>query len=698
MATESEREQQSGKLVALEGDTDAISTQLRLLPPSQKILILPALLDNIPEETNQRSFNARTYVRAVHNAFTERIESARSFLRSSTSAQPRLVFMNGGSVSARTTCIARICENITNRDVGEAETIFNEIVKDGLHGLMRHDEAVGGDVQMESNHVLGEEGKVEDTTEDPTLKAMNAADSLDLETAALVSGKGLTLGQREDNAIGNLQNGENAHARRDKSLVHDESLIEKGDIFTTQQGDTIVTTVLKFPSRGRALREKRTTFGTCYTPNTPTTDFTHQTGDLDDHEFDQGTDGTAPSTPAVVYGEACLVDVKSTSPERPVKRTQSIGRFNPSDSKFRHLPFGPHLLKQTRSVYTLRARPKTSDVMRQKSYEGYQMLPRSTFVRASKTTIRKSPTTGSVRSASSSTREANARVFFDRGTDAVDIGVIEDTFGPVFPLVEDLIIHFADNRPNRLLEFVIRNYKNGKYPVVPASLPNSEYSSPNESPISSKSPSTPRSTHDLRNGLRPILHMTTETDDTSYAGGHDFDPYAAHDNSPPDIRQWPPRKILLRVENAAETFEPPTPTTTPPRIGDKFVELPSIDSGNAIHIQDSLRQALGVHFPASWENGFSQYYYPVAPEIDRLWKPVFRNDYSMTVGIGGRIVDQIIALGCEDGVKKDFFFQVSGQVERLGTKRDGLSRSGKIDIRYETFRKSKLTTNSITDT
>ena len=694
MATESEREQQSGKLVALEGDTDTISTQLRLLPPSQKILILPALLDNIPEETNQRSFDARTCVRAVHNAFTKRIESAQSFLQSSTSSQPRLVFMNGGSVSARTTCIARICENITNGDVGEAETIFNEIVKDGLPGLVRHDEAVGGDVQMESNRVLGEEGKVEDTTEDPTLKAMKAADSLDLETAALVSGKGLTLGQREDDAMGNLQNGENAHARREKYLVHDESLIEKADIFTTQQGDTIVTTVLTLPSRSWALQEKRTAFGTCYTPNIPTTDFTYQTGDLDDHEFDQGTDGTAPSPPAVVYGEACLVDVKSTSPERPVKRTQSIGRFNPSDLKF----LGPHLLKQTRSAYSLKARPKTSDVMRQKSYEGYQMLPRSTFVRASKTTIRKSPTTGSVRSASSSTREANTRVFVDRGTDAVDISAIEDPFRPVFPLVEDLIIHFADNRPNRILEFVIRDYKNSRYPVVPSSLPNSEYSSPNESPISSKSPSTPLSIHGLRNGLRPILHMTTETDDTGYARGHDFDPYAAHDSSPPDIRQWPPRKILLRVENATETFEPPTPTTTPPRIGDKFVELPSIDSGNAINIQDSLRQALGVHFPAGWENGFSQYYYPVAPEIDRLWKPVFRNDYSTTVGIEGKTVDQIIALGCENGVKKDFFFQVSGQVERLGTKRDGLSRSGKIDIRYETFRKSKLTTNCITDT
>jgi hypothetical protein len=689
MATESEREQQSGKLVALEGDTETISTQLRLLPPSQKILILPALLDNIPEETTQWSFDARTYVRAVHNAFTERTESARSFLQYSTSAQPRLVFMSGGSVSARTTCIARICENITNGDVGEAETIFNEVVKDGLAGLMRRDEAVGGDIQTESNHVLGEEGKVEDTTEDPTLKAMKAADSLDLETAAPLSGKGLTLGQSEDDAIGNLQNRENAHAGREKSLVHDESLIENGDLFTTQQGDAIVTTVLTLPSRSRALREKRTTFGTCYTPNT---------GDLDDHEFDQATDGTAPSTPAVVYGEACLVDVKSASPERPVKRTQSFGRFNP-DSKFLDLPFGPHLLKQTRSAYSLRARPKTSDVMRQKSYEGYQMLPRSTFVRASKTTIRKSPTTGSVRSASSSTREANARVFVDRGADAVDIGVIEDHFRPVFPLVEDLIIHFADNKPNRLLEFVIRNYKNGRYPVIPSSLPNSEYSSPIASPISSMSPSTPHSTNGLRNGLRPISHMTTEPDDGGYVRGHDFDPYAAHDSYPPDIRQWPPRKILLRVENAAETLEPPPPTTTPrpPSIGDKFVELPSIDSGNAINIQDSLRQTLGVHFPAGWENGFSQYYYPGAPEIDRLWKPVFRNDYS-TVGIEGRTVDQIIALGCEDGVKKDFFFQVSGQVERLGTKRDGLCRSGKLDIRYETFKKSKLTTDSITDT
>jgi hypothetical protein len=51
--------------------------------------------------------------------------------------------------------------------------------------------------------------------------------------------------------------------------------------------------------------------------------------------------------------------------------------------------------------------------------------------------------------------------------------------------------------------------------------------------------------------------------------------------------------------------------------------------------------------------------------------------------VGGEswTVDQIIALGCEDGVKNDFFVKISGQVERLGSKRDGLNRGGKLDIR-----------------
>lgn len=89
--------EQLGKLVALEGDSETIETQLRLLPPSQKILILPALQSVFSQnvESDKDSFNARTFIRDVHTNFTERTETARAFLRSSTTTQPRLVFING---------------------------------------------------------------------------------------------------------------------------------------------------------------------------------------------------------------------------------------------------------------------------------------------------------------------------------------------------------------------------------------------------------------------------------------------------------------------------------------------------------------------------------------------------------------------------------------------------------------------------
>ena len=69
------------------------------------------------------------------------------------------------------------------------------------------------------------------------------------------------------------------------------------------------------------------------------------------------------------------------------------------------------------------------------------------------------------------------------------------------------------------------------------------------------------------------------------------------------------------------------------------------------------------------------------PRLTGSGNPFFRNDQNASIGDEGRTVDQIIALGCQDGVKKEFFNQISGQVERLGTKRDGLSRSGKLDLR-----------------
>lgn len=151
----------------------------------------------------------------------------------------------------------------------------------------------------------------------------------------------------------------------------------------------------------------------------------------------------------------------------------------------------------------------------------------------------------------------------------------------------------------------------------------------------------------------------------------------------PTIKQSIPRSKFSRVEKATSP-EPPSPTVTlPPPVNvedEKFCEFPMQAGTTVIGLQNSLRAFLGARFPAG-ENGYTQYSFSTTPEADRLWKPVFRNDQNASIGDEGRTVDQIIALGCEDGVKKEFFSQISGQVERLGTKRDGLSRSGKLDLR-----------------
>ncbi|KUJ08509.1 uncharacterized protein LY89DRAFT_788882 [Mollisia scopiformis] len=682
--------EQLGRFVALEGDSETIATQLRLLPPSQKILIVPALPDAFSQNSDKDSFNPSTFIRNVHTAFTERSEAARAFLRKSTSTQPRLVLQNGGSVSARATCISKIA-NLTEGDIGRAETIFNEIVKDGLAGLMKLDVGSEDDkamlVAQESNEV-----QVQDGMEDPSVRAMKAADSLERETEALqpnsahegTPGLETTVDSHAMGASHSTLNGSVPLKSSDASEVPQKVVgIDKN-------GNNIVRTVLTVPSRSRrfTVEEKRTTFGTQFTISTPATASTigptkSEETEEDDEDLDFASPEeesmfSAPATPAV-YKEAFLVDVQSSPPTKTVRKAQSIDMFYSRNSKLLHPSSGPMQLKHTASDYHLR-RPAIPE----RRSDNYQTLPRTTFMKASQTTIRKSPTlSASAKSNSSSTEAVPPRVYVDRGEDAFQVSKESmEPFVPVFPVVEDLIIHLVDDNANQILESVISSYKDGTYPALPptTSSPLPEEGEDQEAPISAVQ------SKKEDKALRPESCLTAETDDMGYERRHDYDPY--NDSYPPDIkRQWPPMQNNARVSSLDSSVGPPTPTLTPPvvpevnDIAQKFVDFTPTNPNNAINVQNSLRQLLILHLPAG-ENGYSQHYYPVTPEAERLWKPVFRNDQNTSIGNDGRNVDQIIALGCEDGVKKDFFFQMSGQVERLGSKRDGVNRSGRLDIRY----------------
>jgi hypothetical protein len=697
-------EPSSGKLVALEGDVESISTHLRLLPPSQKILILPSLVDNLPNGGEGDHFNARTFVRDVHTRFLDRTETAWSFLRSSTPAHPRLVLMNGGSVTARTTCISRICENLTDGDVKEAGKVFNEMVDGGVAGLMRPEDVsaedggednVEGQLEQENEHRVKEPLEGAEIEEDPSLKAMKAADSLDRETALLQQAECAELAS---NVVG-----EDPYISKTprQSLAGIAQIARAENDTVDQYADDIVRTVLTIPTGLKGSRGKHG----IVSPSALTTPFTaashysyahsHQSEDWDDDEDEpletnlispgNGSVVSPPHTLGVIYGEARIIDVQVASPKTPTKvlrKVKSMDRFFPSDAMVQAESSKPPPLIHTRSAFDLRQPPTMSEGRYQPEHRRSELfqLPRTTFVRASQTIIKRaSSSSGSIISLPPG---EDIRVFVDRGTDAGGEPVeqadsasqthgecTDETFEPVFGLVEDLIIHFTGGHVNEVFQSVFSSYRDGTYPA-------------SQSITDDEPPASPVGSDEGKSHGQP--HITVESDDEGFHRQPEFDPYSSHNEPPPNYTQWPGRKNLSMTDSAVQDLELPTPSITSrphsTSLANRFCEFSPVNRYGAIGVQNAFRAFLGTHFP-SGENGYTQHYFPASQESDRLWKPVWRNDESASIGNEGRTVDQIIAFGCEDGVKKDFFNLVAAQIERLGSKRGGFNRSGRLDLR-----------------
>lgn len=198
-----------------------------------------------------------------------------------------------------------------------------------------------------------------------------------------------------------------------------------------------------------------------------------------------------PSTPAVIYGEACLVEVASAS-SKMVRKAVSFDncRFYPSNARYQETSSSSGPLKDTNSTCNLSSF-RTSEGT-QAGHDNFPKLPRRTFVKAYETTIRKSPScAGSLNSSSTSLPVSAARLFVDRGTDArkmedaAQMGNASwgsENFITVFPVVEDFILQLFTGKPDEILEFVIRTSKDGSYPAIPHSNPALPLSEQNDSP------------------------------------------------------------------------------------------------------------------------------------------------------------------------------------------------------------------------
>ncbi|CAG8959967.1 hypothetical protein HYFRA_00012684 [Hymenoscyphus fraxineus] len=683
-----------GSLVALEGDVETISTQLRLLPPSKKILIIPSLIESIEQEPLQQPFNARAFIRKVHIAIKKHTDTARSFLESSTNKHPKLAFMNGGTVCARATCILQISKHITNGDSYAAEKIFNKITRYGLASLFEEEDTIGeetdedgpgdvGDARVEEQKIIAETaGSLKRTISQIQVHGSRGQHGVESDLYP-VNGDGVSLNEvsplskssrsyRGSDGVSSMTQSNNSirGSTEVPSLTQSkrnnrDSLSETEALHSPFKDEPFFMAAMTAKSRRVIARRHSFNARDSRYPSRHL-----YAGDLE-------KDDTSPPLASpidVTFGEACLVDV---TPEKQLKRVHSVDRFCTESP--RSVEKSLATMKLTEPIEFNKSRRTSAAVL-----EGWgtQPLPKKKFVKASTTTIKRYP--GSVRSITpkliqvSKVSETPDSCTRNTVKQKIAKKICNLDYEPIFPVEEDLVIHFNNteiNEHNHTIDSIIRSYKDGSYPTLP---PSAKLAS---STVSLKSIAIHDATD--RMGVKDSHSdgdaiFTVEFEDEIPESEDDYD-----DFSQSCSRQlWPTRKTG-RSDSGVQMpdFQPsPEIIASPPNgRAERFVELFAADLTSPLFLQDALRKLLSVHFPAG-DDGFSQNYFAISPESDRLWKPVFRNDRDPNNK--GKTIDQIIALGSEAGVPEEFLGQISGRIENLDARKDGISRSSELDITY----------------
>ncbi|KAI0843283.1 hypothetical protein F5Y06DRAFT_302552 [Hypoxylon sp. FL0890] len=704
--------QYHGSLVAFEGPRDTISTQLRLLPNSPNILIIPPLQSFMKEANSRAPFDAQSYVLSVHKACSERAEIARTFLRDSTPSNKRLVFMNGGTASAHMECISNISKNMTAGDLKRAERIFSRLARNGVAGL-HCPPKTGTDFkpsQIETaNQNSNEHGG--EMASDPVSDAMRAADALDLQTAFLQTNNEIDLTtstRRRSTSVpiyrvaDDIQNAapfyifgarkwqrssdhglELPQSPRRSYTTHDSRKAPR--LALTPAGSRIneLNSPLSRMSHERGVSRKQLSPATSDLPSPRTFEFK-----------------STPNTPAIC--EAFAVDIRPSASTASHKKIKSDDRIYCTEIRNQDIllcsfPEPPCSRPQSAVNSPIAHQPK-SPLRSKFSCE----IPRPTFSTPSRSTVRRNPPSPLIlhkplwRPATYVDRGTNPmNTYVDQGTttepepillpqeaDAEDNVSLnfEDSLDfdsnepheTVLPIIENLVILFKAEKPDRRLEAMVQAFREGKYPV-------SMSFSVTEAEGNSNQSSTPNSREQRVMPLsnkRPISYIHhAEVTPAHHIDSDDYDPFAYGKYLPPSKNNT----------NGHMPSTPPTPAQTPPLTARKpergFHDFTTTDCRTAVSMQNSLRSILKIYFPPE-DTGYHQFNFPLLPELSSLWKPVFRESDSGTVKHRKRKVDLILAIGAQRGVEKDFVAAISGSLEKLGTKPNGVTRSGKLDLRF----------------
>ncbi|SPJ72892.1 uncharacterized protein FTOL_02621 [Fusarium torulosum] len=675
-----------GSIVAFEGRGDTISTQLRLLPSSPRILILPSIQSYVSDEGMEDQPEIRGYVKKIHEAAVARHEAAQTFLQGSIPSSKRLVFMNGGTASTQALCIKAIMDYETDGDYAQAEALFNQLVRDGVAGL----DNPGRDWRRRNTFEDSDEDDLDGELEDPIIRAMRAADALDRQTASLQPSNDLdlTLTPRprsnslplygyDDNfgddapffVFGAQDKDEGRIAIEEaKSYLHSPQASKFSVRHYDRSADRIyrgVTNLLS-PSIRNSFLVSPSCIGESYglkaAPISPGLEGLSPRSDVT----------SIPSTDNVVYGEASLLDMRSSSRVSTLSRIKSLDRIYLAAPKYRDL-----------CVSTA-----TTDLAQQSECDVEQELPKShrqshrMSINSNESSSNRRSLIGGCRTVIVKTnlpiikvapvplekkRKPARASYVDRGTDAEKTPKPKEIFQPVLSLTEDLVVHLKEDVPDPLLNSVIHGLRLGHFPIAIQS---------------------PASVADKRNGLipeTPKFETITNVEEqykrpsaaSQYNYLNEYDPFSYEPT-------WSRRKPLPSLPKH-NVERPPTPVQTPPPLipdfDSKIRDLNINSQQTAITVQNSLRSVLQNHIPPENE-GHRQFQFPLLPELEGLWKPVFWETNPGSDQACGRRVDQILAFGAQRGVKRDYASTIAGQLEKLGSKASGMSRSGRLDFRY----------------
>lgn len=674
-----EKNRHHGSLVALEGPEHLISTQLRLLPASPQLLVLPSL-QHYMKGISDTHFSARSYIKHVHQAARARHDAASRFLNESTGTNKRLVFLHGGTTGAVSQCIAAISEHQASGDAILAEAIYRNIASEGVSGLDLEEKLANHEAfRRLSSGQDQDEMLWEGDLEDPITKAMRAVDALYKETDSLqpmdcyirTRPRSLSLPML-DYAIGMGEASPffvfGSSPSEGTGSVYGEE--DNKPPMVNEQDESKEAHVSKAAQSGAKLRIS--------VPHRPGSSMveairTHgadcrSTLQLPSPAVDSFL--SPPITPeGVVYGEARLVQMAASNSQQKLRETRSLDDMELVEARQRRVSDQTvPLALRALDIDSPEAKSRHLSIVEDPySPNNLLHLPQAQFVKAQTTTIRRSPTFPRA------VPEPARDTYVHQGTDVADFDnddldvEEEDEFEPVLPMHEDLVIHFTDFSRDYILDSVMQSFKDGSYPV-PSNKLESVHTADTDS-----CPSTPSTAElfDLERGLSPVAEVPS-ADEMS-----DYEPCATHSTH---VR-W--GSAFAQHPRTQPPRGPPTPAQTPtPHAEAHFHELCTAHRSSALATQNALRDALERYFPQQAGAGYALFRAAALPDMDRLWRPIFPALATRGPQPGQPSVDLVLAIGCQAGVKDEFVTAVTGQIEKLGSKENGTSRSGRLDIRY----------------